>query len=67
MTTEKVNQRKERAAFLSIISNSTLVVGKFLVGFLTGSIGILSEAVHSSMDLVASGIAWWKPRLRALR
>ena len=66
MDSVEVNQRKERAAFLSIISNSTLVVGKFLVGFLTGSIGIRSEAVHSSMDLVASGIAWWSVRKSGL-
>ena len=66
MDSVEVNQRKERAAFLSIISNSTLVAGKFLVGFLTGSIGILSEAVHSSMDLVASGIAWWSVRKSGL-
>jgi len=56
------NPRKERAATLSIFSNSFLVVGKIVVGVLTGSVGIISEAIHSAIDLVASGIAWWSVR-----
>ena len=33
------------------------MVGKIVVGLLTGSLGILSEAAHSVMDLIASTFA----------
>lgn len=62
MSTQKINRRKERAALLSITSNSLLVIGKVAVGFWTGSVGILSEAIHSATDLFASGIAWLSVR-----
>jgi cation diffusion facilitator family transporter len=49
---------KTRAAAVSIASNSCLIVLKVAAGLLTGSVGILSDAVHSLMDLIASLIAW---------
>jgi cation diffusion facilitator family transporter len=49
---------KTRAAAVSILSNSCLIVFKVAAGLVTGSVGILSDAVHSSMDLIASLIAW---------
>lgn len=49
---------KRRAAALSVGSNTTLVVGKLVVGVMTGSVAIISEAVHSAMDLLAAIIAW---------
>jgi len=51
------HRRKLGAVRLSIISNSVLIVLKLAVGFLTASVSILSEAVHSGMDLVAALIA----------
>lgn len=44
-------------ARLSIYSNSLLLVMKLAVGFFIGSISILSEALHSGIDLVAAIIA----------
>lgn len=49
--------RKRLAATVSVVSNSTLVVLKLLVGLLTASVSILAEAIHSANDLVASVIA----------
>jgi cation diffusion facilitator family transporter len=49
--------RKERIALLSVVSNSTLVVMKLIVGLLIGSVSIISEAIHSGVDLLAAGIA----------
>jgi cation diffusion facilitator family transporter len=49
---------KSRAAAVSVVSNSTLVLLKLAVGFLSGSVGIISEAIHSANDLLASLIAW---------
>lgn len=49
---------KERAAIVSNISNASLVIGKLIIGFASGSISIVSEAVHSGIDLIASMIAY---------
>ncbi len=49
--------RKERVALLSVISNTTLVVFKLTVGLLIGSVSIISEAIHSGVDLLAACIA----------
>jgi cation diffusion facilitator family transporter len=49
---------KTRAAAVSIASNSGLIVLKVVAGLVTGSVGVLSDAVHSLMDLIASVIAW---------
>ncbi|HEY1568703.1 MAG TPA: cation diffusion facilitator family transporter [Solirubrobacteraceae bacterium] len=49
---------KSRAAAVSIASNSCLIVLKVAAGLVTGSVGILSDAAHSLMDLIASVIAW---------
>lgn len=49
---------KTRAAGLSIVSNATLVALKIAAGAITGSIAIITEAIHSSIDLLASVIAY---------
>jgi len=49
---------KPRAAALSIVSNSLLIVLKLVAGAVTGSVAIITEAVHSSIDLVASVVAF---------
>ena len=54
---EKMN-RKTKIALLSVTSNSALVIMKIVAGILSGSISIISEAMHSGMDLVASLIAF---------
>ena len=48
---------KSGAATLSVVSNSLLIAMKIAAGAITGSIAILTEAAHSSIDLVASVIA----------
>jgi cation diffusion facilitator family transporter len=53
---------KTRAAGLSILSNSILIVLKLAAGAITGSIAIITEAVHSSIDLLASVIAYFSVR-----
>jgi cation diffusion facilitator family transporter len=53
---------KLRAATLSIISNSGLILLKVIAGTITGSVAILTEAVHSSIDLVASIVAFFSVR-----
>src|SRR3990172_5949884 len=55
---EKTLKLKKSAALYSVISNSLLIILKFIAGFITGSISIISEAVHSMIDLLASLIAF---------
>jgi cation diffusion facilitator family transporter len=49
---------KSGAAALSIASNATLIAVKLAAGAITGSIAIITEALHSLIDLVASVIAF---------
>ncbi len=48
-----------KTARLSVISNTCLTLGKLTVGVLIGSISIISEAVHSLIDLIAALIAFF--------
>ena len=56
---------KSRAAGVSIASNATLIAFKLAVGIMSGSIAIISEALHSGSDLVAALIAFWSVRRAA--
>jgi cation diffusion facilitator family transporter len=56
---------KQNTARLSVLSNTTLVLMKFAVGFSIGSVSIISEAIHSSMDLIAAVIAFFSVRKSA--
>ncbi len=49
-----MKDEKKTAALKSVISAVLLTVTKIVVGFLTGSLGILAEAAHSGLDLVAA-------------
>ena len=60
-----VLRSKSGAAGLSIVSNSVLIALKIAAGAITGSIAIITEAVHSSIDLVASVIAFISVRKAA--
>jgi len=50
-------RRKLNVARLSVLSNTALVVMKLAVGLMIGSVSIMSEAIHSGVDLLASIIA----------
>jgi cation diffusion facilitator family transporter len=54
---------KTRIARLSVASNSLLIVMKLIVGIMSGSVSIISEAIHSSMDLLAAIIAFFAVRV----
>jgi cation diffusion facilitator family transporter len=56
------DHRKARAARVSIASNSGLIALKVVAGVLTGSVAIITEAVHSAVDLVASVVAYFSVR-----
>lgn len=52
-------KEKKIAAAISILSNSSLIILKLVAGFISGSIGIISEAIHSGSDLLASIITFF--------
>ena len=54
---------KTKIARLSIFSNSLLILLKLLTGIISGSISIISEAIHSFMDLLAAVIAFFSVRI----
>ncbi len=56
---------KRNVALLSVGSNSMLVIMKLIAGVLSGSVSIISEAIHSLMDLLAAIIAFAAVRLSA--
>jgi cation diffusion facilitator family transporter len=55
--------QKVKVARLSIASNTLLIIMKLIVGILSGSVSIISEAIHSSMDLVAAIIAFFSVKV----
>ena len=58
----EADQRKRKVALLSVISNTTLVLLKLAVGLAIGAVSVISEAIHSGVDLIASGIAYYSVR-----
>lgn len=56
------DKEKIGAAALSVVSNSVLIALKLAVGLLMGSVAVISEAVHSGIDLMAAGIAFFAVR-----
>ncbi len=50
----EAHAKKSRAAWSSVLWSMVLTVLKFVVGIVTGSLGILSEALHSMLDLLAA-------------
>jgi cation diffusion facilitator family transporter len=54
--------RRTPAALLSIGSNTALILLKVVAGSITGSVAILTEAMHSAIDLVASIVAYFSVR-----
>jgi cation diffusion facilitator family transporter len=55
--------RAARMARLSILSNTVLIAIKLAVGILSGAVSIISEAIHSLMDLAAAVIAFFSIRI----
>lgn len=60
---QRTLNKKVKTARLSIFSNIFLITIKLIAGFLSGSVSILSEAIHSMMDLIAAVIAYFSVRI----
>lgn len=55
--------QKVQVARLSILSNTSLIIMKLLVGIFTGSVSIISESIHSTVDLLASIVAFFSVKI----
>lgn len=56
-------QKKQSVALSSVSASLLLTILKLVVGLMTGSIGILSEAAHSAMDFGAAALTWFAVRI----
>lgn len=56
------DHEKRTVAFYSVLAALLLTGTKLLVGFWTGSLGIVAEAVHSGLDMVAAVVTLWAVR-----
>src|SRR5579875_3440070 len=56
------DDRRPRTALWSVCSNAGLIVLKVIAGTLTGSVAVLTDAVHSSIDLIASVVTFFSVR-----
>src|SRR6476646_2007500 len=57
-------QREKKAVDLNSIFAAVFITAmKVVVGFTTGSLGILSEAAHSGLDLVAAAVTYFSVRV----
>lgn len=57
--------RKSRAALISVVSNTILVLMKLAAGLWVGSVSLVSEAAHSAVDLTAAVIAFFSVKTSA--
>jgi cation diffusion facilitator family transporter len=60
---EKAQREKNHAALTSVLAAMVLTAFKIVVGVLTNSLGILAEAAHSALDLVAALVTLFAVRL----
>src|SRR6195256_620982 len=54
---EESTRRAQQVALGSLLIGAAICLAKIVVGILTGSLGSISEAAHSGLDVVASGFA----------
>jgi cation diffusion facilitator family transporter len=63
LASEKMVKEKKKVALLSILAAVFITGFKLIIWILTGSLGILSEALHSGLDLVAALITFLSVRI----
>src|ERR1700736_6930335 len=61
-----VHTVKSRVAAISIFASASRAAAKFVVGIAIGSLALISEALHSSVDVVATVITWMVVRVSDL-
>ena len=59
----KSQPSKSSVAAISILASAAMAAAKFVVGVAIGSLALISEALHSSVDLVATVVTWMVVRV----
>jgi cation diffusion facilitator family transporter len=59
----EIQSDKQSAALLSVVAACVMTALKFIAGFLTGSLGMLSESAHSALDLIGSALTYFSVRI----
>src|ERR1700751_514307 len=54
---------KSRVAAISVFASAGMAAAKFVVGIAIGSLALISEALRSAVDVVATGITWMGVRV----
>src|SRR5712672_4661969 len=62
-TPESMRKEKRAVAGNSVLAAFAITALKVAVGFTTGSLGILSEAAHSGLDLIAALVTYFSVRV----
>jgi cation diffusion facilitator family transporter len=60
---DHVQNEKTRVAAISVFASAGMAVAKLVVGIVIGSLALISEALHSSVDVVATIITWMVVRV----
>src|SRR3978361_2222020 len=53
-----IHNAKSRVAAISIFASATMAAAKLVVGVAIGSLALISEALHSSVDMIATVVTW---------
>jgi cation diffusion facilitator family transporter len=61
-----VHATKSRVAAISIFASAGMATAKFVVGITIGSLALISEALHSSVDVIATVVTWMVVRVSDL-
>jgi len=57
------SERKQNVALSSVFASAAMTLMKLVVGLMTGSLGVLSEAAHSLLDMGAAILTWFAVRI----
>ena len=55
--------KKEKVAIVSVVASGSLAAVKFAVGVAIGSLALISDALHSLIDLGATLVTWFAVRV----
>ncbi|HAR42232.1 MAG TPA: cation transporter [Bdellovibrionales bacterium] len=59
LITTETKAVRHRAASVALLVTTVLTAIKFVVAFISGSVGVLSEAIHSLLDLISAGLSFF--------
>jgi cation diffusion facilitator family transporter len=58
-----MSSEKERVAIVSVFASGSLAAAKFIIGVMIGSLALISDALHSLIDLGATLVTWYAVRV----